>query len=172
MALNNPPTETLTTAVENSRGPEESEPVTGEEDDEEEVGEQELEKLEMEAEEMAKKILEYRATLPDQLKTTLTSILSSQRPSLPDIDSGSDPGPARESTSDSGEQGKSSQPALPTVRDQKNAEKLRLLKERISSNISAMPIVTNRVKECMSKIENLDSYSGSIHPAFKKKKTS
>ncbi|XP_034926330.1 uncharacterized protein [Populus alba] len=66
-----------------------------EDEAEEEEGE-ELEQLETQVKQMAKKILEYRATLPDQLKTTLALLLSSQRPILPDCDSGSDPGPSGE----------------------------------------------------------------------------
>ena len=56
--------------------------------------------------------------------------------------------------------------------DQEIAEKLQLLKDKISSNVSAMPIVLKRMKECISKIDKLDSYNGIIHPAFKRKKTS
>jgi hypothetical protein len=63
-------------------------------EEEEEV--EKLEKLETEVKQMAKKILEYRTTLPDQLKTTVASLLSSQRPVLPHFDSGSDPGPSGE----------------------------------------------------------------------------
>uniref|UniRef100_A0A6N2M991 Uncharacterized protein n=1 Tax=Salix viminalis TaxID=40686 RepID=A0A6N2M991_SALVM len=59
--------------------------------DEEEA--EELERLETQVKQIAKKILEYRATLPDQLKTTVASLPSSQRPISPDCDSGTDPGP-------------------------------------------------------------------------------
>ncbi|BBG97544.1 hypothetical protein Prudu_006715 [Prunus dulcis] len=41
---------------------------------------EELEVLECEVNEMAEKILEYRATLPDQLKNTFASILAVQKP--------------------------------------------------------------------------------------------
>lgn len=54
-----------------------------EEEEEEEIvvdEEEEVEKLEAEVNEMAQKILNYRTTLPDQLKSTLASILVSQRP--------------------------------------------------------------------------------------------
>jgi hypothetical protein len=64
------------------------------EEEEEEV--EKLEKLETEVKQMAKKILEYRTTLPDQLKTTVASLLSSQRPVLRHFDSGSDPGSSGE----------------------------------------------------------------------------
>lgn len=56
--------------------------------------------------------------------------------------------------------------------EQKSSEKIRLLKDKISSNMLAMPTVLKRVKACISKIDELDSYSGIIHPAFKKKKPS
>lgn len=51
----------------------------------------ELERLEMEVKEMAQKILHYRATMPDQLKDTLASVLAAQRPVSPH---GSDSGPS------------------------------------------------------------------------------
>lgn len=50
---------------------------------------EELEVLECEVKEMAEKILEYRATLPDQLKNTFASILAVQQPVFLN---GSDPG--------------------------------------------------------------------------------
>ena len=77
------------------RSPEKPESKFEDEAEDEEEAE-ELEQLETQVKQMAKKILEYRATLPDQLKTTLALLLSSQRPILPDCDSGSDPGPSGE----------------------------------------------------------------------------
>ncbi|MBA0554253.1 hypothetical protein Golob_013369, partial [Gossypium lobatum] len=81
MALNNK-LKTLETHIGNGRA--ESEPDS----------EEDLEELQSDVKEMAEKILEYRATIPDQLKTTLDSILSTQRPDLPRIDDGSEPGPS------------------------------------------------------------------------------
>ncbi|RYR15231.1 hypothetical protein Ahy_B04g071955 [Arachis hypogaea] len=43
----------------------------------------ELESLESELKQMAHKILEHRSTLPDQLKSTLLSILDAHRPLYP-----------------------------------------------------------------------------------------
>ncbi|KAI9399857.1 hypothetical protein POPTR_002G159100v4 [Populus trichocarpa] len=77
------------------RSPEKPESKFEDEAEDEEEAE-ELEQLETQVKQMAKKILEYRVTLPDQLKTTLALLLSSQRPILPDCDSGSDPGPSGE----------------------------------------------------------------------------
>lgn len=48
----------------------------------------ELEQLECDLKEMAHKILEYRATLPEQFKSTLLSVLDAQRPFLPQLNSG------------------------------------------------------------------------------------
>ena len=50
---------------------------------------QEVEKLESELKEMSEKILHYRATLPDKLKDTFVSLLTAQRPILPEA---SEPG--------------------------------------------------------------------------------
>ncbi|CAN1308748.1 hypothetical protein LINPERPRIM_LOCUS27485 [Linum perenne] len=94
MALNCPPERALNSDAgvsHGSGGPEpEFEEVTVEEKD--------LEELADEVHQMATKIQEYRATLPDQLKTTLASLLSSQRPLMPNIDSSeaSGPGPSGE----------------------------------------------------------------------------
>lgn len=56
--------------------------------------------------------------------------------------------------------------------DQAILEKIRLLNEKISSNASAMPIVLKRMRECISKIDKFDSQNLTIHPAFKRKRTS
>jgi hypothetical protein len=48
----------------------------------------EIEKLEFHLKEMGQKILEYRSTLPDHLKSTFLSVLDSQRPFLPQLNSG------------------------------------------------------------------------------------
>lgn len=48
--------------------------------------EDDLEELESDVKKMAEKILEYRSTIPDQLKATLASVLSSQAPDFSGID--------------------------------------------------------------------------------------
>ena len=58
------------------------------------IDEGELEKMELEVREMAKKIREYRNTLPDNLRNTLDSALSSSHSFFPSISSGSDPLPS------------------------------------------------------------------------------
>ncbi|XVF22556.1 hypothetical protein REPUB_Repub12eG0181900 [Reevesia pubescens] len=149
MALNNK-LKTLETRIENRRVVSEPE------------SEEDLKELESDVKKMAEKILEYRSTIPDQLKTTLDSILSSQRPNLSGIDDGLEPGPSREGNADLKE--------IELDKVRRVEEKIRLLKEKISSNISAMPVVVKRMKECISRIEKLDSCNGIIHPAFKKRK--
>ncbi|XP_009346971.2 uncharacterized protein LOC103938667 [Pyrus x bretschneideri] len=57
------------------------------------------EELERQVQEMAKKILEYRAILPDQLKNTLASILAAHRPAISDR---SGPGTSGASSLDAG----------------------------------------------------------------------
>lgn len=52
---------------------------------------EELEELEADVKDMAKKLLHYRTTLPVQLKSKFTSILSSQRPPNLEFVSGSEP---------------------------------------------------------------------------------
>lgn len=58
------------------------------------VDEGDLEQLESDVRQMAKKISEYRQTLPDHLRNTLDSALSSHRPVFPNFGSGSDPLPS------------------------------------------------------------------------------
>ncbi|KAG8477423.1 hypothetical protein CXB51_030377 [Gossypium anomalum] len=120
--------------------------------------EEDLEELESDVKKMAEKILEYRSAIPDQLKTTLASVLSSQAPDFSGID---EAGSSGERNPDSEDR------ELDTEKRMK--EKIQLLKEKISSNISAMPVLVNRMKECISRIEELDSGDSVIHPAFKKR---
>lgn len=50
-------------------------------------------------------------------------------------------------------------------------QKEQLLKQKISENASAIPVVLTRMKECMKRIDKLQSCNGVIHPAFKRKRT-
>ncbi|KAL0309237.1 UNVERIFIED_CONTAM: hypothetical protein Sradi_5866000 [Sesamum radiatum] len=114
---------------------------------------------------MAQKVLEYRTTLPDQLTSTLSSLLAFQRPVLPThlIDEVAEPETRTPPGPDS-EAGVSQGP--------EEAEKIRLIKQKISSNASALPVLLNRMKEYMARIDKLESSSGIIHPAFKRKRNS
>lgn len=49
-------------------------------------------------------------------------------------------------------------------------QKLQLLKQKISENASATPVVATRMKECMKRIENYNHDNRVIYPAFKRKR--
>ena len=49
----------------------------------EEEEEEENEELERDVKQMAEKLLQYRTTLPDHLRSTFSSVLTAQRPVLP-----------------------------------------------------------------------------------------
>ncbi|CAN4096640.1 unnamed protein product [Withania somnifera] len=137
---------------------------------EEEIGqlEEEIQELEQQVHEMADKIVDYRATIPAKLKTTLYSILAAQRPLLDTQEPQSQPGCSNHSpTSDVEGCGASLDGEV-----QKEAEKMELLKQKITSNASAIPIVLNRIKESMARIDKLQSINKAIHPAFRRGRTS
>ncbi|CAI0470395.1 unnamed protein product [Linum tenue] len=165
MVPNQPPERALGSGVGARRASEGSEP----EGEELPIEEQELDALAEEVQQMANKIRQYRATLPDQLKTALASLLSSQRPLVRGFDSSSSshPGPSGKPAPDA------STSALPTEEDQHTAEKVVLLKDKVARNASSMPVALKRMRDCMSKIDMLGSSSnGEIHPAFREKRTS
>ncbi|KAG8363320.1 hypothetical protein BUALT_Bualt19G0010100 [Buddleja alternifolia] len=146
--------------------------------EEEAAEEEELQNLEREIEGMAETILKYRTNLPDHLTSTLSSILASQRPDLPThlADEVSDP-ETRMLTGPDPEAGASQGPvrenmALSVSEDPEEAEKIQLLKQKISSNASTLPVILNRMKEYMARIDKLESSNGTIHPVFKRKRTS
>ncbi|KAF8379511.1 hypothetical protein HHK36_028949 [Tetracentron sinense] len=132
---------------------------------------EELEKLEIEVKQMAQTILHHRATLPDQFKKTLTFVMAAQRPVLPHFDDMAEPGISGDRNPDAGEHVELRKGAF-LAEDPETAEKLRLLKLKLSSNVSAMPIVLKRINECSSLIDKLDANSGITHPTFKRKRTS
>nr|GMD29877.1 Packaging protein [Ipomoea batatas] len=117
--------------------------------DEEELEEEELGNLEEEVTQMAEKVAEYRATLPDQLKTTLASLLAAQRPALQmhfDVGSLPQPGSSNAPASDLGPVESETLGTL-TEEEQEETEKVQLLKQKILSNASAIPIVLKRMKD-------------------------
>ncbi|CAN6711033.1 unnamed protein product [Malus baccata var. baccata] len=128
---------------------------------------QEDEELERQVDEMAKKVLEYRATLPVQLKNTVASILSVQRPVFLD---GSGPGTSG-APNFAAEKVASSKWASLADGDQ-TFERMQLHKDKIPSNVAALPIVLKRAEECSSKIDKLDPQNRIIRSAFQKKRTS
>ncbi|XP_015064576.1 uncharacterized protein LOC107009743 [Solanum pennellii] len=127
----------------------------------------ELEEIEEEVNQMAERIAEYRGTISVQLKTTVSSILTAQRPVLGTrFDDGSE--------SQSGSSGDLSSDVEGPIESGNIAgeeQKVELLKQKISENASAIPVVLTRMKECMKRIDKLQSCNGVIHPAFKRKQT-
>ncbi|XP_028769207.1 uncharacterized protein LOC114726698 [Neltuma alba] len=116
---------------------------------------------------MAQEIMERRSTLPEQFKSTLASVLAAQRPLVPEF---SDIGQPEAPNSVASEQDILFRQKLSDVGDPETAKKVQLLKEKISSNACIMPVVLKRMKDCMARIEKLDSCNVIIHPAFKGKK--
>ncbi|KAK6789876.1 hypothetical protein RDI58_013676 [Solanum bulbocastanum] len=199
----------------NSIGAQQPETLGQDDDDlsESEEGIQELEEeireLQQQVQQMAEKIVDFRTTLPGQLKTTLDSILTAQRPLFDSPES--QPGCSNQPPTSAFSQSEVVLHCLQTggVSDledslvkilallvealknacrnakidveepgdalpgevQKEAEKVQLLKQKITSNASAIPIVLNRMKEGMAKIDKLQSSNKVIHPAFKRGRT-
>ncbi|KAL2461571.1 hypothetical protein Adt_44991 [Abeliophyllum distichum] len=164
----------MSTRTQN-QNPIQSDDVSKLQEEDEDYEEEEVLKLEEEVEQIAQKILEYRTTLPDQLNSTLASLLSSQRPIIPPnrlSENESESGPESDAGPNPGVPVESNRMASLVGEDQEEAEKVRLLKQKISSNASTMPIVLKRMKDYMARIDKLEASNGIIHPAFKRKRTS
>ncbi|OIT33161.1 PREDICTED: uncharacterized protein LOC109206353 [Nicotiana attenuata] len=132
--------------------------------------EEEVRELEERVNQTAERVLELRTTLPHQLKTTLASLHVAQRPVSY---GGSESQPDRSSDPlISDVEGPSRRGAALAEEMQKQAEKVQLLKQKISSIGSALPIVLNKRKECMARIDKLQSRKKAIRPVFKRKRTS
>ncbi|XP_075474373.1 uncharacterized protein LOC142505318 isoform X2 [Primulina tabacum] len=145
-------------------------------DDESEVREEEEDevlKLEEEVERMAEKVLDCRTSLPYQLTSTLASLLSSQRPIVPELEVGTDTGSDSEVGVGQGvaRPGESGSVTLLIREDRGQEEKIQLLKQKMSTNASKMQTVMQRMKEYMARIDKLESPNDVIHPAFKRKRT-
>ncbi|KAL9245380.1 hypothetical protein vseg_019041 [Gypsophila vaccaria] len=126
--------------------------------------EEEEEVVEEEVREMAKKVKEYRSTLPTHLHTCLSSLLSSLRPTLtlsPHLLPGVQVSCSHYNPNPNGESSSSS--STPD-------DDVKLLTDKIASNISAMSKVLKRMNDCVSRIDSLHSSHPTIHPTFKRKK--
>uniref|UniRef100_A0A803M2V4 Uncharacterized protein n=1 Tax=Chenopodium quinoa TaxID=63459 RepID=A0A803M2V4_CHEQI len=88
---------------------------------------------------MAKKVEGYRSTLPDHLKSCLASVLSSQRPAFSLFDDVSEPGPSCGPHSGAGSSHGNSSTQLEVDDGEKTPDEVQLLRDKISSNISAIP---------------------------------
>ncbi|XP_047323187.1 uncharacterized protein LOC124926907 [Impatiens glandulifera] len=141
-------------------------------EEEEDQEEEELENLEAEVKEMAQRILEYRTTMPEQFKRALESTLSAQRPFMPAPNLLLERSAAAEPSSHGGPNEEGNEEGGLVEEDKEILEKAELVKRKNSKNLSSMPVVMKRMKECMARIDKLEETRlGFIHPAFRKKKT-
>ncbi|KNA17626.1 hypothetical protein SOVF_078480 [Spinacia oleracea] len=153
------------------RDPEAS--VTCEEEEEEEEDEdveEETAKLEEEVKKIAEKVEKYRSTLPDQLKSCLSSVLSSQRPALSLYKNVSEPGPSSGPHSGAGSSHGDSRIELEAHNDEKTIDEVQLVRDKISSNNSAIPKGLKRMSEYISRIDKVVSLSETVRHSFKRKK--
>ncbi|KAL6323145.1 hypothetical protein AAG906_027419 [Vitis piasezkii] len=140
---------------------------------------EELEELEADVKEMAQKVRHYRTTLPDQLKATFTSILSSQRPPFLEFVSGSEPEASGEPKPGQF-RGFGSPPFSFSLfsfpwgggEDYGGRTKRVLLAQGDHETSRKYDFLLKRLNECMSMVDKLDSYNGIMHPAFKRRRTS
>uniref|UniRef100_A0A803KZ87 Uncharacterized protein n=1 Tax=Chenopodium quinoa TaxID=63459 RepID=A0A803KZ87_CHEQI len=90
---------------------------------------------------MAMKVEEYRSTLPDHLKSSLASVLSSQRPAFSFLDDVSQSAPSCGPNSGAESSHGNSSTQLEVDDSEKTSDEVQLLRDKISSNISAIPKV-------------------------------
>ncbi|KAG9129322.1 hypothetical protein Leryth_026505 [Lithospermum erythrorhizon] len=117
---------------------------------------------------VAQLILEYRNTSSELLKATLASLLESQRPIhllVRSLQSDVDLNPRFTGRLRGSESG-----ASLTEEDKEDGKKLELIKQKISSNASAITATLKRMKGCMDHMDKLQSQKGVIHPVFKKRR--
>ncbi|XP_070026310.1 uncharacterized protein LOC107769599 [Nicotiana tabacum] len=134
---------------------------------------EEVELLEEEVKQKAERIAEYRGRILAQLETKLSSIFAAQRPVLETrFDDGSvfQSGPSSDPCSS--DVGGPTNIAMLAGEDRKEAEKIQLLKKKNLESASAIPVALNRMKDCMARIDKLQSCNGVIHPTFKRKRSS
>lgn len=138
--------------------------------DVEEEEEEEVKELEREVREIGERILHFRSTVPELLKKTLESSLRSTSPLLSPSIHAAESSIVQDRHSDAGENIELRKGAPVTEEDPDIAGKIILLKSKISSNISAMPVILKRMNECIAAIDKLDKCNIDIHPAFKRKR--
>ncbi|KAF3340252.1 hypothetical protein FCM35_KLT16023 [Carex littledalei] len=129
------------------------------ETDEDQREEMEIEKLQSELNKIARRVIDYRKTVPDLLAKALRSKLAAQRPIDP---------PMVEVTTSSAEVHLTKEGLLPEV-DEKIKEKLRIFREKSEKNMAAIPDKLKRLKDCIEKIDNIRQINVNVHPVFKMK---
>ncbi|OIT22892.1 PREDICTED: uncharacterized protein LOC109216993 [Nicotiana attenuata] len=137
-----------------------------------ELLEEEVELLEEEVKQKAERIAEYRGRILAQLESDLSSIFAAQRPVLGTrFDNGSVFQPGSSSDPCSSDVGGPTDIAMLAGEERKEAEKIQLLKKKNLESASAIPVALNRMKDCMARIDKLQSCNGVVHPTFKRKRS-
>ncbi|XP_008804023.2 uncharacterized protein LOC103717422 [Phoenix dactylifera] len=123
---------------------------------------------------MARRILDFRRTIPDRLMEAFSSRLVAQRPLLPpQIGSASAPSETlvgADSGADVRLESQLTWGTSPAEADQLMLGKLNIFRAKTASNIAAMPVILKRLNDCIARIDKLDQYNASIHPVFKRKR--
>ncbi|XP_074566921.1 uncharacterized protein LOC141823522 isoform X2 [Curcuma longa] len=132
--------------------------------DGEEEEEREIQKLEREVSDLARRILDERKANLDRVLEVLSSELLAKRPALP-------PGALIVPDAvESGTQAPSSEPNEGgSLADQTILDRLFLLKEKTESIISATPVILKRANDCISRIEKLENCDVKVPSVFNKR---
>ncbi|XP_078163493.1 uncharacterized protein LOC144558526 [Carex rostrata] len=135
------------------------------ESDEDEREEMEMEKLQSELKEIARRVIDYRKTVPDLLAQALSSKLAAHRPIHPPMPSSAVFFAEVDLTKEEEEEEEEAKVEV----DDKIKDKLRLFREKSEKNMAAIPHKLKRLKECIHKIDNIRQINVNVHPVFKMK---
>ncbi|XP_010918564.1 uncharacterized protein [Elaeis guineensis] len=146
-------------------------PMEAAEEDEEE---REIQELEKEVGEMARRLLDFRGTIPDRLMEAFSSRLVAQRPLFsPQIGATSAPSETlvgADSGADVRVESQLNGGTSLAEADQLMLGKLNIFRAKTASNIAAMPVILKRLNECIARIDKFDQYNANIRPVFKRKR--
>ncbi|KAK1267155.1 hypothetical protein QJS04_geneDACA000404 [Acorus gramineus] len=106
---------------------------------------------------IARRILYFRRTFPDELSITLSSLLASKRPELPQIaDSLTSRLPAEGDLLPEAREGEASKGSPLAEEDPEIAEKIDLFKAKIPRNAAVVPITLKRMNDRIAAINKLE----------------
>ncbi|XP_010907897.2 uncharacterized protein [Elaeis guineensis] len=123
---------------------------------------------------MARRILNFRRTIPEGLVEAFSSRLVAQRPLLPpQLGASSSPSQAlvgADSGADVRAESELNEGTCLAEADRAMLEKFHIFKAKTASNVAAMPIILKRLNECIARIDKLDQYNVNIHSVFRRKR--